>query len=203
MTPPGLAFASVSERARARAATATNPRFSLDWERALQAQAKGQTPFTPAISLVNALDAALQMIEADGLEARFAQTLRLGRGVRAAMKAIGLELYSPDRADCSLVTAALWPQGIDGEAIRRALRDRHGMSWPAGRASSRAGSSASARSGHRAARHRIRSPSEALPASDTALFRCSKNSLAVGETAARFNSARAKFESSEIALSKC
>ncbi len=120
MTPPGLAFASVSERALERARTATNPRFSLDWDRALKAQAKGQTPFTPAISLILGLDAALAMIEADGLEARFERTRRLGRGVRAAMTALGLELYSPDRDDCSLVTAALWPAGVDGEAIRQA-----------------------------------------------------------------------------------
>ncbi|MDX6378200.1 MAG: hypothetical protein QOE98_2503 [Gaiellaceae bacterium] len=132
MTPPGLAFASVSERARERARNATNPRFSLDWERALAAQAKGQTPFTPAISLVLALDAALAIIEADGLEARFERTLRLGRGVRAAMAALGLELFSPDRDDCSLVTAALWPGGVDGEAVRRRLRDRHGITVAGG-----------------------------------------------------------------------
>lgn len=132
MTPPGLAFASISERARERARHATNPRFSLDWERALTAQAQGQTPFTPAISLVLALDAALAIIGADGLEARFERTLRLGRGVRAAMTALGLELFSPDRDDCSLVTAALWPAGIDGEAVRRGLRDRHGITVAGG-----------------------------------------------------------------------
>jgi aspartate aminotransferase-like enzyme len=132
MTPPGLAFASVSERARERSRTATNPRFSLDWERALGAQAKGQTPFTPAISLVQALDVALAAIEAEGLEARFERTVRLGRGVRAGFRALGLQLFSPDRDDCSLVTAALWPSGIDGEAIRRGLRDRHGITVAGG-----------------------------------------------------------------------
>jgi serine---pyruvate transaminase len=127
MTPPGLAFASVSERARERARTATNPRFSLDWERALAAQAKGQTPFTPAISLVQALDVALAAIEAEGLEARFARTVRLGRGIRAGFGALGLELFSPDRDDCSLV-----PAGIDGEALRRRLRDVHGITVAGG-----------------------------------------------------------------------
>lgn len=132
MTPPGLAFASASQRARERARSATNPRFSLDWERALAAQAKGQTPFTPAISLVLALDAALQLIEADGLEARFERTRRLGRGTRAGLKALGLDLFSPDRDDCSLVTAALWPAAVDGEAIRKRLRDRHGITVAGG-----------------------------------------------------------------------
>jgi aspartate aminotransferase-like enzyme len=125
MTPPGLAFASVSERALTLARTATNPRFSLDWERALAAQARRETPFTPAISLVLGLAAALELIESTGLEAIFARTLDLGRRTRRAVHAMGLELYSPDADDCSLVTAALWPDGVDGEAIRRAVRDRH------------------------------------------------------------------------------
>ena len=57
MTPPGLAFASVSRaRAGARAHVATNPRFSLRLGPRADAQAKGQTPFTPAISLVLGLD---------------------------------------------------------------------------------------------------------------------------------------------------
>jgi len=132
MTPPGLAFASVSERALERARTSTNPRFSLDWERALAAQAKGQTPFTPAISLVQALDVALAAIEAEGLEARFARTVLLGRGTRAGFRVLGLELFSPDRDDCSLVTAARWPVGIDGEALRRRLRDVHGITVAGG-----------------------------------------------------------------------
>jgi aspartate aminotransferase-like enzyme len=48
------------------------------------------------------------------------------------MTALGLELYSPDRDDCSLVTAALWPAGVDGEAIRKRLRDRHGITVAGG-----------------------------------------------------------------------
>jgi aspartate aminotransferase-like enzyme len=132
MTPPGLAFASVSDRALKMAATATSPRFSLDWERALGAQARAETPFTPAISLVLGLAAALEMIETEGLEAIWERTRDLGRRTRSAALGLGLELFSPDADDCSLVTAVRWPEGIDGEAVRRAIRDAHGITIAGG-----------------------------------------------------------------------
>jgi serine---pyruvate transaminase len=132
MAPPGLAFASVSRRALARAATSTTPRFTLDWRRALDAQAKHQTPATPAITLVMALDAALELFEANGLDASICNTTRLGGAVRRAMRALGLELFSPDRPDCSLVTAVRWPDGVDGDAVRRAIRERHAITIAGG-----------------------------------------------------------------------
>jgi len=132
MCPPGLAFASVSARALERSRSARTPRFSLDWARAIDAQRKGQSPFTPPISLIAQLDVALAMIEADGLQARFARTRAMGAGLRAATRALGLELYSPDDPACSLVTAIAWPAAIDGEAIRRRLRSEHGITAAGG-----------------------------------------------------------------------
>ena len=147
MTPPGLAFASVSERARERAPTASNPRFSLDWERALGRRRRARRRSRRPSRWCRRSTSHSQTIEAEGLEARFARTVRLGRGVRAGFRALGLQLFSPDRDDCSLVTAALWPPGIDGEAIRRALRDRHGITVAGGQGElDRAGSCGSARS---------------------------------------------------------
>ena len=132
MTPPGLAFASVSARALERSAQATNPRFYFDWARTLAAQRKGATAFTPPISLILGLDAALDRIEAAGLEAMWERTRRMGAGLRAAVRALGLELYSPDDPDCSLVTAVSLPDGIDGDAVRLGLRDRHGITAAGG-----------------------------------------------------------------------
>lgn len=132
MTPPGLAFVSVGARAVERAARATNPRFYFDWARTLTAQRGGSTPFTPAISLILGLDAALDRIEAVGMETMWERTRRMGAGVRAAVKALGLELYSPDDPDCSLVTAVTIPDGVDGDAVRLGLRDRHGITVAGG-----------------------------------------------------------------------
>jgi aspartate aminotransferase-like enzyme len=132
MTPPGLAFVAASERAWERAATASLPRFYWDWERQRVAQEKGSTPSTPATSLVVALVAALGLVLEGGLETAFARHRALGRACRAGIKAIGLELYSPDDDSAAVLTGALTPEGIDAVALRLALRDRHGITIAGG-----------------------------------------------------------------------
>ena len=132
MTPPGLAFAAVSDNGWERTQTATLPRFYWDWQRQRRVQAKGSTPFTPPTSTVVALVEALGIVLADGLEAAFARHRALGRACRAGVKAIGLELYSPDDDSAAVLTGALTPEGIDAIALRLALRDNHGITIAGG-----------------------------------------------------------------------
>jgi aspartate aminotransferase-like enzyme len=132
MTPPGLAFASVSQRAWEKAGEATLPRFYWDWSRARAAQAKGSTPFTPATSTVAALDTALELILAEGLEHVFGRHVAIGRACRAGAKAMGLELYSPDDDTAAILTGILTPPGVDAVELRLALRDRHGITIAGG-----------------------------------------------------------------------
>ncbi len=132
MTPPGLAFASVSPAALAAARSATSPRFYLDWERTLTSQAERRTPFTPAVSLVRGLDAALDLLLADGLEAAWERSRRLGRACRAGVRAMGLELFSPDDDSSAVVTAVRVPPGLDGVAIVRSMRERSGVTAAGG-----------------------------------------------------------------------
>ena len=132
MTPPGLAFAAVSEKAWGRAETATLPRFYWDWARQRRVQATGSTPFTPATSLVVALVEALGIVLDGGLETAFARHRALGRACRAGVKAIGLDLYSPDDDSAAVLTGALTPGGIDAVELRLALRDRHGITIAGG-----------------------------------------------------------------------
>ncbi len=132
MTPPGLAFASISERAWARSAEATLPRFYWDWARARTNQAKGSTPFTPATSTVVALNAALELILAEGLDSIHARHVALGRACRAGAKAMGLELYSPDDDGAAVLTGILTPPAVDAVALRLALRDRYGITIAGG-----------------------------------------------------------------------
>ena len=132
MTPPGLAFASVSPAALAAARSATSPRFYLDWERTLTSQAERRTPFTPAVSLVRGLDAALDLLLADGLEAAWERSRRLGRACRAGVRAMGLELFSPDDDSSAVVTAVRVPPGLDGAAIVRSMRERSGVTAAGG-----------------------------------------------------------------------
>jgi aspartate aminotransferase-like enzyme len=127
MTPPGVAFVSVSAPALAAAAHTTSPRYVLDWERTRKAQAKLDAPFTPAVSLVRALDVALGLLLDEGLEAAFDRHARLGRACREGAKAMGLELFSPDEERSAVVTAIRAPEGIDATEIVSVLRDRFGI----------------------------------------------------------------------------
>ena len=127
MCPPGLAFASVSAAAFAASATATAPRYVMDWERTRKGQAKLDAPFTPAVSLVRALDVALGLLLDEGLEAAFDRHARLGRACREGAKAMGLELFSPDDERSAVVTAIRAPDGVDSTEVVKGLRDRFGM----------------------------------------------------------------------------
>jgi serine---pyruvate transaminase len=130
MTPPGLAFAAVSEEAWGR--RGRSPRFYFDWERTRAAQGKLDAVFTPATSLVVALDVALALLLEDGLEAAFERHVRLGRACRAGAKAMGLELFSPDDDSAAVVTALRAPEGIDSGELVLTLRDRFGITLAPG-----------------------------------------------------------------------
>ena len=127
MCPPGLAFVSTAPAALEAASRATSPRFVLDWERTRTAQAKLDAPFTPAVSIVKALDVALGLLLDEGLEAAFERHARLGRACREGVKAMGLELFSPDEDRSAVVTAIRAPAGIDSGDVVAALRDRFGI----------------------------------------------------------------------------
>lgn len=127
MTPPGLGTVAVSEAGYAKAAQSTLPRYYFDWERMRVAQAKLDSAFTPAVSLVVALDVALGLLLEEGLESVFERHARLGRACRAGLKAMGLELVSPDDDSAAVVTAARMPDGIEAGALTLALRDSFGI----------------------------------------------------------------------------
>jgi len=127
MCPPGVAFVSVSAAALEAASHATAPRYVLDWERTRKAQAKLDAPFTPAVSIVRALDVALGLLLDEGLEAAFDRHARLGRACREGAKAMGLELFSPDEERSAVVTAIRSPDGVDGTEVVSQLRDRFGI----------------------------------------------------------------------------
>ena len=127
MTPPGLGLAAVSDAALA--ATGSTPRFYFDWKRTRDAQRKLDAPFTPPVSLVTALDVALGMLLDEGLEAVFERHVRLGRAVRAGVKAMGLELFSPGEDRSAVVTAVLSP---DAAEVISGVRNRFGITLAGG-----------------------------------------------------------------------
>jgi len=132
MTPPGLAIAAVSDAVWEAEGRASSPRYYFDWERTRKAQELLDAPFTPAVSLVRALNVALGMLLDVGLDETFDRHVRLGRACRAGLKAMGLELFSPDDDSSAVVTAAKTPTGIDAAALVSLLRERHGVQLAGG-----------------------------------------------------------------------
>jgi aspartate aminotransferase-like enzyme len=129
MSPPGLGFVSVSERAMRAHEEATMPRYYFDWTAAKKAYVKDppQTAWTPAVSVIIQLDIALQQILAEGVEEIFQRHVLLGRASREGIKGMGLKLFGPDEDMNSAVTAAWVPEGIDGKALVRLMFREHGI----------------------------------------------------------------------------
>jgi aspartate aminotransferase-like enzyme len=127
MTPPGLAVVSVSADAWRAYQSATLPRFYFDWERTRDAQEKRDAAFTPAISIVLGLNVALGLLMEEGLEVAFERHARLGRACREGVKAMGLDLFSPDDDRSAVVTAVRAPDGVDSSSLVLTLRDRFGI----------------------------------------------------------------------------
>jgi serine---pyruvate transaminase len=130
MCPPGLAMVSVPERVLDKAKKSRS--FYFDWKANKKAQDKLDSAFTPAVSLIRSLDVALGLIEEQTLEAAFERHVKLGRAARAGVKAMGLELFSPDNDTAAVVTAIRAPEGIDSDELLLHLRDRHGVTLAPG-----------------------------------------------------------------------
>ena len=123
MIPPGLAFISFSKGAWEAQQDATMPRFYFDLEEAKKYLDRGQTPWTPNLSAMYGLRAALQNIFAEGLESVFDRHASIGQFTREGVKALGLELLCADEARASnTVTAVKMPSHIDGEQLMEVMR---------------------------------------------------------------------------------
>jgi aspartate aminotransferase-like enzyme len=132
MCPPGIGLVSVSPAAFEAARRPGHPRFFFDWEKTRAAQEKVDSPFTPAVSLIVALDVALGLLAEEGLETAFERHARLGRACREGVKAMGLELFSPDDERSAVVTAIRVPDGVDSGELVLTLRDRYGVTLAPG-----------------------------------------------------------------------
>lgn len=128
MLPPGLAAVSISEAARAASEEPGRcPSFFLNWPAALKALGNETTAYTPAVTLILGMNVALGIILEEGLEHRYELHRRLGRACRAGIKAMGLELFSPDEDRSAVVTTVKAPEGIDGQKIVSTLRDKYAI----------------------------------------------------------------------------
>lgn len=127
MTPPGLAFVAMSERAWEASKTAKMPRFYLDLKMARDFGIKGQTPFTPALSIMYALCESLKLIESYGISNRINHHKSISASVRRAITAMGLSLFARGSGSSSTVTAVYNPPGVEGKDIRDRMRKDFGV----------------------------------------------------------------------------
>jgi len=129
MSPPGLGFVCVSERAWRIHEWSRMPRYYFDWTAAKKAYAMEYrgTPWTPAIGLIVQLDVAIQKILSEGLENVFQRHVLLGQATREGIKGMGLRLFGPDENMSAAVTTAWVPGGINGKQFVRLLFRDHGI----------------------------------------------------------------------------
>jgi len=129
MVPPGVAYLAVSERAWQRMESAKNPRYYFDLRKERKVAAKGESAYTPAISVIAGLAASLDYVRemgsgdlAAGGDALIANAETMAEMTRAAAQAQRLELFAA--APCAALTAILPPRGIDSGEIVKLFRQQ-------------------------------------------------------------------------------
>lgn len=132
MCPPGLAFATVSQKAWQLVEKSTLPKFYLDFKKMRKSIDNKETPFTPAVSLVIAIHKAIEMIKEKTLEKIWQETEKLAVATRAAIKAMGLKIFCDESHISNIVTPISMPEGIDGQKVVKILREEFGISIAGG-----------------------------------------------------------------------
>jgi len=131
MLPPGLALLALSPRAWKATDGATLPHFYFDLKKERKGVAEKSTAWTPAISLIQGLRVALDLMKQEGWANVYARQERLARATRAGVTAMGLELLAKD-APSTAATAAFLPANVDGAGIVRYLRDKMHVTFAGG-----------------------------------------------------------------------
>ena len=125
--PPGVAMVALSERGWRRTLDSRAPRYYFDLARVRDFAKRGETPWTPPISILYALDVALQLYQADGMEATIARHAHFAQIVRSGLTGLGFTLVSRDGAHSPTVVAAYPPAAVEPKALLQRLRERHGV----------------------------------------------------------------------------
>ena len=132
MLPPGLAALSVSAKAWKAYERSTLPKYYFDWMKYKKNIEKETTPFTPAVSLVLGLNVALEMLRDEGIENTIRRHSRLAEATRKGCEALGLKLFAPLEGRGSAVTPVWVPEGVDGKAIVKVMKNKYGVTIAGG-----------------------------------------------------------------------
>jgi len=125
MVPPGMVMMSVSQEAWQAHSTARMPRFYWDFTKAKNYLERGQTPWTPALSIVFALSVSLEMMLKEGLPNIIARHARVAKAARDGVKSLGLSLFADEKYASNTVTAVAASDGLDIKKMRKILSEEH------------------------------------------------------------------------------
>lgn len=132
MLPPGLALVALSEKAWRANASARLPRYYFDLAKARKSLAEDTTAYTPAVSLIYGLDAVYRLVEAEGgWPAVYRRHRILAEATRRGVEAMGLCLLAHS-APSPAATGVWVPEGIEGSALTKYLRDTMGVTIAGG-----------------------------------------------------------------------
>lgn len=133
MLPPGISFNAVSPKAIAASKQAKLPKAFWAWDEIIEMNQGGYWPYTPNTNLLYGLSEACDMLLGQGLDAVFARHQRWGEGVRAAVRAWGLEIQCADPTVYSpVLTGVIMPEGVDADAVRKLIYERFDCSLGTG-----------------------------------------------------------------------
>jgi len=127
MVPPGLAMVSMSEKAWQAHTQAKMPRYYWDFTKAKDYLQRGQTPWTPAISICYALDTTLNLMLNEGLSNIFARHAKIAQMARTGIKSLGLPLFAEDNCASNTVTAVKTDDKLDAAKLIQILRDEYNV----------------------------------------------------------------------------
>ena len=134
MLPPGLGFVACSARAWAAVEkNKTQKDFYFDLKKYAKSIGDGDTPFTPANTLIEALRVSLKMIKDETIEGVWKRTHHIAEATRQGMLALGLELFSQTPADS--VSAIKYPAGVADKDFRGGLKNKHNIHVAGGQGS--------------------------------------------------------------------
>ena len=125
MVPPGLAMVSISPEAWKACEAAKMPRFYFDFLKAKKYGEKGQTPWTPCMSVVFGMTVAIKMMLEEGHANIVKRHERIADMTRRNVKALGLELFADEKYASNTVTSIRAPKGLDGKLINKIMREDH------------------------------------------------------------------------------
>jgi alanine-glyoxylate transaminase / serine-glyoxylate transaminase / serine-pyruvate transaminase len=136
MLPPGISFNAISAKALEASKKATLPKAFWAWDEVVEMNKTGYWPYTPNTNLLYGLNEACDMlldVRHGGLPMVFARHQRWAEGVRAAVRAWGLDIQCADASVYSpILCGVVMPQGVDADAVRKVIYERFDCSLGTG-----------------------------------------------------------------------